>query len=341
MRRCGDGAAWEGEAMRVLVTGAGGFVGASAVRTLAEADPAVRIVAADAAAPDGAAAAHWAPVADRVETAALDVRDRAAVRALVEASAPTHVVHLAAVTPSPEEERADPLRVLDVNLGGAFNVLDAATSRPGVRRVPCFGSTAIFGGARSLPDPIEEETPAAPAVLYGMTKAALETIVPRFGQLRGVETACLRLAAVYGPLERPTGSRTSARMSQIRRLVEALAARRPVSVHGPDALRDWTHGDDVAGAIAALVLANRMSHGVYNVSCGVPVGWHGVQAAFAARGLEIAQAPTAEAADVAMSAAEGRPPMSIARIADDAGWRPRYPRFEDGLDATLAALGIG
>jgi UDP-glucose 4-epimerase len=316
--------------MTVLVTGAAGFLGVHLVCRLAERIPSTRIVAADVMAPDDAAKAFWAPVAGRVVQRQLDVVDRRAVEALVHETRPAYVVHAAAITPSPEQEQRCPARVLDVNLSGTINVVDAATALPGLTRLVAFSSAAVYGDKPDLPDPLTETAPISPANLYGIAKAAGEEIGRRFGQLRRVSCVSVRVAGAYGPLERPTGSRL--RMSQIHRLAEAMAEDREVTVHGPDVPRDWVHADDVAEAVAALLFAPTLSHDVYNIGSGRTIGWHATVASFERRGLRVRWSSAPEHADITLAASEARPALSIERLRADVAVWPR------SLDVGLACL---
>jgi UDP-glucose 4-epimerase len=321
----------------VLVTGAAGFVGAHLVRRIAERLPATTIVTADMTAQDAAARAFWAPIADRIRERHLDVTDRAAVTALLADIRPAYVVHAAAVTPSPDEERQHPARVLDVDLTGTLNVVDAATAQPGLARLIAFSSAAVYGNAPDLPDPLHETTPLAPTNLYGIAKAAGEDVVRRYAELRGASCLNVRVAGAYGLLERPTGSRT--RMSQIHRLAQALAENRAVTVHGPNVPRDWVHADDVAHAAAALLVAPAPRHLIYNIGSGRTIGWDETVALFERQGLRVRWAEHPDQADIVLTASEARPALSIERLGMEIGYSPR--RLEGGLVTLLTTALTG
>lgn len=317
--------------MKILITGAAGFVGSHVVARIAARFPDAAIVTADLIEPGEAALAAWNSPTRLIECRRLDVTDRAAVQALIAETRPSHVVHAAAVTPVLEEEMARPARILDVNFGGTLNVVDAATALPGLARLLVFSSAAVYGNASDLPDPISETTTLRPTTLYGIAKAAGEDLVRRYASLRGVSAVNVRIAGAYGQLERPSGSRD--RMSQIHRLARAVTERRAVSVHGPDVPRDWVHADDIGDAVAGLLAAPALAHDVYNIGSGRVVGWHETVRRFAEAGLDVRWAGEAEQADVALAASESRPALAIDRLRTEIGYAPRP--FRDGLVSLL------
>ena len=157
--------------MTILVTGANGFVGAHTVAALARRWPGEEIVAADIVAPPDFVRAFWAgaPVAHLP----LDATDRRAVADAIASRRPRFVVHMAAITPSPEMESADPLRVVDINILGTANLLDAAAAAPHVARILVLSSSIVYGFGPRLPHPIGEDAPLDPIGLYAVSKLSL------------------------------------------------------------------------------------------------------------------------------------------------------------------------
>src|SRR5262249_37125752 len=142
--------------MTVLITGACGFVGAHCVRALARR---TRVIAADLVAPSAAVRAFWD---GEGSFEIVDVANVAAVYGVVARARPTHVVHAAAMTPLPDEERAHCARIVAVNIGGTANLIDAVLETGGVSRVLVFSSGAVYGFGPHLKAPIGEETAPAP-----------------------------------------------------------------------------------------------------------------------------------------------------------------------------------
>jgi UDP-glucose 4-epimerase len=176
--------------VRILVTGGAGFVGKELVRTLhAKAD----VLVADLlrfGRPD------WLKGApEGISFRLVDIRDAAAIRALIEEFRPDVVVHLAAIHYIPECD-ADPANAVATNVAGTVNVLAACP--PATRFV--FASS----GAVYKPDEAPHReffSELEPADIYGITKLQGEAYVRAFAADRGLSGCIVRLFNVIGPGE--------------------------------------------------------------------------------------------------------------------------------------------
>jgi UDP-glucose 4-epimerase len=325
--------------MHILVTGALGFVGLNLVRWLAS-QPDVAVIAADLRAPSAATLAALAPVQARVRVLSLDVTDRAAFYATLAETQPTHIIHAAALTPTAEAERTNPTPIVEVNLHSVTYMLEAARQVASVQGVLVVSSSGVYGAPPPNAPPTQRATqdeagPLQLDNLYAITKRSGEQLAARYGELGGPRVAAVRLSAIYGPGEEPSPTRPQ--ISQVGALLRALRAEKSVRVAGPQIVRDWTHTDDVAAALLALLRAERWRHGVYNVSNGTGLSFQRVVDAFVQHGLRAEWRDDPAAADIAMTEAMARLPLDITRLQQDTGFRPQVS-FAEGVARLVAAL---
>ncbi len=310
--------------MKILVTGGLGFVGINVVRLLA-AKEGTSVVAADLSARRSSEVERFlAPVAGHVHLTALDVTDRNAVRRIIHEEAVSHVVHGAALTPTPEQEAAQATRIVDVNLGGAINVLDAACASPTVQHILLLSSSGVYGppAGDAGGEPQREDGALALDNLYSITKRSMELLAARYGQLAGRPVASLRLASVYGPMEAPSESRQ--RTTPIHQLRAALLSGRPVRVAGPAVRRDWIYAADVAAAIWLMLNAAKYHHPVYNAGSGRAVPFREVVEAFVPHGLSCEWTEDPGSADIALRPDQSRAALDIQRLHSATGFVPAH-----------------
>jgi UDP-glucose 4-epimerase len=326
--------------MNLLITGATGFVMSVLARHWLEAEPHARLVILDAAAADAAAVRYFTPVADRLSIVVADITRPQAWR---EALAPhniTHIVHGATITPISrgtaqeariELEADNPGRIVDVNLMGTVALLDWARTLTGLQRLIYVSSGSVYKhhGPDRPGEPLPEDGYVMPRTLYGISKLASELITERYGELFGISTTSVRLASVYGTMDRPTASRTF-RHGPNKIAHMAVAGAKRVRVNTLDAVGDYVHVEDVARAIVALLRLDHVRYSAYNIAMGKTarlgelVEW----AAEKYPGFH-AEITPAEEADIVQDPTriDGMwGAYDISRISAETGWRPRSVR---------------
>jgi UDP-glucose 4-epimerase len=300
--------------MKILVTGGLGFVGLHLARLCAE--KGAEVIVADILEPTDQIRAFLAPVLGRVRLRPLDVRQRDPFEALVRDEAIGHIVHAAAMTPDYGTEQSQMDRVLEVNLVGAINAILAAARAPLVEQFILLSSSGLYGAPQGGPPALQHETDALDlGNLYTITKYSAELLLQRCRELCGKRMAAVRLASIYGEMERPTGSREH--MSHIQQLHDARLAGRRVRVAGPAVERDWMYAGDMAEGIWALLGASRWNHPVYNLGSGQALPFDNIVALFARFGLQHTWVDDPQQADIAMQPHQARAPLDTSRLQTD------------------------
>ena len=249
---------------RALVTGAGGFVGQWLCRELArhgwgvtgaslEGDPGVNVLS-----PEDHALITW-----RRD----DVTDPEAVRAMLDASQPDAIFHLAAMAFVPAASE-DPRRALEVNVGAAMTLLGDVRDRRAAETldpvVLLVGSAEQYGRHDWEAMPLTETSECRPRTRYAATKMAQEVFGLEAYRADGVKVICTRSFNHSG-----RGQHSSFLLpSLVRRALDARArGEQAISIGNTTTVRDFLHVEDVVRAYA-LLADHGLAGEVYNVSSG-------------------------------------------------------------------------
>lgn len=233
---------------RILITGAGGFVGAAVAKAaLADGHEVIALVRNEKA--------RLATIADQISLHRIDLGDSSAVAALLAAVRPDIVVH------SAWEGVGGALRSGDCqldNIRTSVALADAGIAA-GARKFVGIGSQAEYG--RYDRKIVEIDLPQ-PTMLYGAAKLAANHLVAQRCREAGISFAWLRLFSVYGPGDNPNWLIPSAAASLVR-------GRAPQCTAGTQKW-DYLHIDDVAEGVLAAAVADEAA-GVFNLSSGEPI----------------------------------------------------------------------
>jgi UDP-glucuronate 4-epimerase len=194
----------------------------------------------------------------------VDVRDRDALRKVVQQVQPEIVIHLAAragVRPSIEQ----PVLYESVNVAGTVNLLEIAREFK-VQRLIFGSSSSVYGITNTVPF-CEDDLNTRPISPYAATKLAAELMAYTYAHLYGLTTISLRFFTVYGPRQRPDLA--------IHKFTALIEAGKPIPVYGDGSMgRDYTYVDDiVAGVVASLeyVPESKVPFEVFNLGNSHPV----------------------------------------------------------------------
>jgi UDP-glucose 4-epimerase len=313
--------------MRILIFGGTGFVGLNIAASLLARGHAVTLFDRTGLPP--AAAKEFACYADRLMAIQGNVTDRQAVEEVIAAGYQAIVLG-AAITAGPERDAADPEAILRVNLLAQLPVLTAARAS-GVGRIVNLSSAAAYGTSAFRSEPLDEETACDPVSLYAITKFASEKVAARLAALWQCEIISVRLSAVFGPWERTNDVRdTPSPQAQI---LAAMQAGRDAILPRPG-VRDWIYVPDVAEAVTLLVEAAKPRHRLYNISTGLewPALQWGQELAALHSGFVCRLADAGEAPTVDLHGPADRALLSVARLAQEFGWRARFGCADSAAD---------
>lgn len=307
--------------MKVLVTGANGFVGHSVVRRLVEQGDTV--IAANG---PGAAGG---PGGNGVTSLPLDMTNDHSIRAAV-AHPVDAVVHLAAVALSRAATR-DPAQAWAVNAEGTGRLaaaLAAAAKTWGTQPLFLLASTAEVYAPQDRP--LREDDPVQPSTPYASSKLGAELAAMQAARASGLRVVIARPFPHSGP-----GQDASFWIPLRSKMLLDVKrhAWQAVPVGELTAVRDFLHVDDVAEAYA-LLLQRGAPGEVYNIASGEPVTLDEIHTRLERR---LGIAPKREL-DGSQMRREARPYLvgDATKLRNATGWKPRRSLddiLKDVLDA--------
>ncbi len=285
-----------------VVTGGAGFIGSHLVDRLLAEGRSVRVLDNFASGGRQNLAQHEGNAAFDVRQ--LDIRDAAAVHeAMTGSERVFHLAALADIVPSIQAPRD----YFDTNVGGTFNVLEAARNAQ-ARRFVYIASGSSYGIPDAYPTP--EMAPIRPQYPYALTKYLGEEMALHWAEVYGLPVVSLRFFNVYGPRSRTSGAYGAV----FGVFLAQLLAGEPLTIVGDgEQTRDFTFVSDAVGAIMAAV-GSEVTGEAFNVGSGETVSVN--------RLVELLGAETT----VNIPKRPGEPDCTLAdisRIGAALGWQPQ------------------
>jgi UDP-glucuronate 4-epimerase len=232
--------------MRVLVTGAAGFIGYHvAERLLARGDEVVGLDNLNPYYDPTLKEARLARLATRprFRFERIDLADRAAMEALFAAGGIARVVHLAAQA-GVRYSVENPHAYADSNLTGTLHVLEGCRHH-GVEHLVFASTSSVYGANTKMPFSVHDNVDH-PLSFYAATKKANELMAHTYAALYGLPVTGLRFFTVYGPWGRPDMA--------LFQFTRNILAGKPIDVFNyGNHRRDFTYVDDIAGGVVAAL----------------------------------------------------------------------------------------
>jgi UDP-glucuronate 4-epimerase len=228
--------------MKILVTGGAGFIGSHLVEKLVGEGREVAVLDDfnDFYDPQ-IKRRNLAAVAGEVAIHEVDLRDAAAVTAVVGAGKFDAIVHLAAragVRPSIKQ----PQLYFDTNVDGTLHLLEAAR-QAGIERFIFASSSSVYGVSKTVP--FSEDLHLTQTISpYAATKIAGEFLCSTYSHLYQMRIVALRFFTVYGPRQRPDLA--------IHQFTRRIASGKPIDQFGDGTTRrDYTYIDDIIQGVTS------------------------------------------------------------------------------------------
>jgi GDP-4-dehydro-6-deoxy-D-mannose reductase len=317
--------------MRVLVTGASGFVGGHLIEHLLERGDAVEGLSHSGRWPES-----LRHLGGRVPLRPLDLAGvpEAEFAGMIREARPEAIVHLAAQA-NPQKSVADPRATWALNLGGTLNLLESVKASGLGPRVLLVGSGVSYGNPAEEHLPVSESCPLRPNNPYAASKAAADLLGLQHHLAHGTDVLMARPFNHAGP--RQPDSYVLATLAK--QVAEVEAGLKPEIAHGNlEIVRDFTDVRDIVRAYRLLLAKGRPGE-VYNVGTGRDVSLSAMLEML--RGLARSEVPAR--VDPARLRPVDQPRLlaDASKLRAETGWEPAFSlerTLSDMLDSWRGAL---
>ncbi|GHV51024.1 NAD-dependent dehydratase [Synergistales bacterium] len=306
--------------MKILVTGAGGFIGSHLAEHLTELGHDVRAFVRY----NSSSSWGWldkCAYKNQIEIISGDIRDMDSVSRAVQGTA--CVFHLAALIGIPYSY-VSPLAYIKTNAEGTYNVLESARAHS-AGRVVCASTSEVYGTAQYVP--MDEAHPINPQSPYAATKSAADYMALAYHKSFGLPVSVVRPFNTYGP-------RQSARAIIPTIASQLIAGKSEIALGSLTPTRDMNFVTDTARGFAEVGLHDKSIGRVTNLGTGSDISI-GELAAMIAGALGVKANIVRDEARVRPSGSEVERLCSNAGAANEMGWHPLIS-LREGIEKTVA-----
>jgi|TARA_R110002126_G_scaffold110918_1_gene248370 UDP-glucose 4-epimerase len=234
--------------IKVLITGASGFIGKHLCQALV--DKGIRVVALSRRKQHVIA----------TESYMLDLCNRDNVFSVIERLQPDYVVHLAAVK-TRSVLPSDYHVAYEENFLASLHLIEACQKVTSLKRFIYVGSCEEYGEQKL---PFKEEQREKPTTAYGVSKLAVTQFLQTFTRSCNFPAIILRPSLVYGP-----GQGTEMFLPA---MIQAIVEKKLFPMTHGEQTRDYLYVDDLVSAIeCALFKDSDLNGQLFNVSSGMPI----------------------------------------------------------------------
>ena len=270
--------------MKILITGAAGFIGFHVANALIEAgntvvgidnlsnhnDIELKKIRLQLLGIEPAEAASGAPVSGKrgFQFSRIDVLDKKSIHTLCQSEGFDAIMHFAALTGA-TKAKIHPAEFYETNVTGTINMLEAARQH-GVQHFFYASSSCVYS-TQATPPFKEEDHVDTPLNMYAASKRSAELVCYSYAQSYGIPITIFRLFSVYGPWARPD----SIPMQLAHRIMKGSELH---ILNNGQIVRDFTYIDDLLDVIHAALnnqpfSTNGVPYALYNVGRGIPVSF--------------------------------------------------------------------
>jgi NAD dependent epimerase/dehydratase len=310
---------WAGR--RIIVTGAGGFIGSHLIEFLVGRGASVRgFVRYNSRSDRGWLDRLDRSIADEVDVFTGDFVNPEAVTNAIKGC--EIVLHLGALIPIPYSYQ-HPREFVETNVVGTLNILEAAR-RVDVAQIVQVSTSEVYGSARTVPIP--EEHPLHPQSPYAATKVGADQLALSYARAFDLPVVIARPFNTFGP-------RQSAR-AVIPTIITQVLTRDRLDLGATEPTRDFLYVGDTAAGIARCAEVDRIVGQVFNLGTGREISIGEV--------VELVFETTGKELPIQRAEERLRPPgsevdrlvASVEKARSQLGWEATV-NFEDGLRNTI------